>query len=471
MFNSSIFGSNSPRLRVPHQAPIAEVEETMELPPLHPTSGNLTKLLNTLQTARSEKVQTEQESVKRSSQISPKSQPNTGFSADAVRRPKRQPQLNIHSTSSPSILNQTAHSFFLPQFSHLDDFLTGTLRWSSFKNGTPIFVKHGRVHDRVTKRSPDHHADFEDVNIPKEEEEIFVSLDKIREEIQILQEHDEHVSKQAEQLQSEVAELQDHIARLKSRKDSAMGSDSDSSMIMQLTTQKSQLAEKLASLRAELDQANRRIGSNEIHNQSIVAERDRLLHQTSDIIRERDNLRDQVSKHEITIDRLQNRNDALTREKLALEQDLQGAEEAFNSLHQQYARSELLVKDLKDDNLRVERQYEGLYNSNQHLQQENAELEQRGYKVAESCGRVKQELSQKMDTQYAQQIQGAVPSLSKEKLTKMTHNWESSDRFTVVSETSAKATTSRMHRMHLLTATATLGDQSDKRFSSIIARI
>lgn len=208
-------------------------------PPLNPPRGNLTTLLDTLQTARSAKVQANEESVKRSSQISPKTQSHAGFSANAARRTNQQSHLNNNNTMSPSILNQTAHSFFLPHFNHLNDFVSGTLRWSSFKNGTPIFVKHGRVHDRETKTSLDHHADFEAVTIPLEEEEIFVSLDKIREEIMTLQQHDELVSKQAEQLQDEVCELQAHLDKLKFRKDSAMGSDSDGSMISQLATQKS----------------------------------------------------------------------------------------------------------------------------------------------------------------------------------------------------------------------------------------
>jgi hypothetical protein len=228
-----VFGPTSPKLRPQQQAPT--VEDTMEL---NPPRGNVTTLLDTLNKARSENVKAEEESNKRSSShISPKSQPNAGFTANAARRLHRQSHLQNISNMSVLTVNQTARSFFLPNLNHLNDFISGTLRWSSLKNGTPIFVKHGRVHDRENK-IPDHHADFEAVTIPRDEEKIFVSLDKIREEIQTLQEHDEFVSKQAEQLQEEICELQSHVTTLKSRKDSAVGSESDSSLLVQLNSQK-----------------------------------------------------------------------------------------------------------------------------------------------------------------------------------------------------------------------------------------
>ncbi|KAI1177349.1 hypothetical protein F4777DRAFT_542663 [Nemania sp. FL0916] len=300
---ASIFGPDSPRLRTHYQAPA--VEETMDLPQLNPPRGNLTTLLDTLKTARSEKVQPAKQSEKRSPQTSPKAQPTSGFAANAARRLSRQSHFDSRITMSPSMVNQTAHSIFLPNLNHLNDFVSGTLRWSSMKNGTPIFVKHGRVYDRETRTSLDHHADFEVVAIPDEEEEIFVSLDKIREEIQTLRDHDELVSRQAEQLQEEVSELQAYVAKLKSRRDSALGSDADSSIIGQLATRNSQLEEQISSLQTRLDQANRKIKINEIHTQSAVAERDEAL--------------ERVSDHVTTIKRLQTRNDAITQQKLDLQ--------------------------------------------------------------------------------------------------------------------------------------------------------
>ncbi|KAI0410001.1 hypothetical protein F4802DRAFT_543003 [Xylaria palmicola] len=443
--NSSIFGPDSPRLR-PHQQ-VPAVQDTMELnPALNPSRGNLTTLLDTLKTARSDTVRPEEESMKRtSSQISPSSQPNAGFSANAARRLGRQSRLNNYSAMGPYIANQTGNSFFVPNLNHLNDFVSGTLKWSSMMNGTPIFVKHGRVHDRGTKRSLDHHADFEVVGIPQEEEEIFVSLDKIREEIQALQEHDELVTKQAEQLQDEVGELQSHVVKLKSRKDSAMGSDTDNSIITQLTHHNTELEEQISSLKTRLDQANRKIGLNEIHNQSFVAERDEALQRASD--------------HVTTIKRLQARNDSITQQKLELQQALRETEEELdserallNSLHQKYERISEEKALLKEDHLGLERHNEDLFNNNKLLQQQNTELgrENKNLKdhVAQLQGIVDElnkKLSEKTVPRYTPESKGTNSSINKSKLTKMTQNWESGDRYTVVSEMPAKAKPSQMH--------------------------
>ncbi|KAI3324536.1 hypothetical protein HD806DRAFT_492901 [Xylariaceae sp. AK1471] len=435
----SVFGATSPRLRPHQQVPI--VEDTMEL---NAPRGNVTTLLDTLNKARSESARVEEESNKRSSSyISPKSQPNTTFTANAARRVHRQSHLQNISNMSVLTVNQTARSFFLPNLNHLTDFVSGTLRWSSMKNGTPIFVKHGRVYDRENK-TPDHHADFEAVTISRDEEKIFVSLDKIREEIQTLQEHDEFVSKQAEQLQEEICELQSHVTKLKSRKDSAMGSESDSSLLVQLNTQKSQLEDQVSSLKTRLDQANRKISLNEIHNQSFVAERDEALQKASD--------------HVATIKRLQARNDAITEQKLELQRALKDSEEELDSerelldnLHQKY---EMVAEEkslLKEDNLGLERQNEDLFNNNKLLQQKNALLERENNTLQEKVARLQElvdglnkKLTQKTETrQQTQESRGFMPGTGKSKLTKMAHR-ELEDRFTVVSEMSAKTSTSHM---------------------------
>ncbi|KAI0868986.1 hypothetical protein GGS24DRAFT_480374 [Hypoxylon argillaceum] len=442
--NSSIFGPDSPRLRTTHQVPT--VEDTMDLnAPANPPRGNLTTLLDTLTTARSEKAQAEQEPLKRSSQISPKSQLSARVAANAARRLSRQSHLDSQNNTSRSVVNQTAYSFFVPSFNHINDFVSGTLRWSSLKNGMPIFVKHGRVHDRETKTSLDHHADFEAVSVPHEEEQIFVSLDKIREEIQTLQEHDELVSKRAEQLQDEVNALQSHVTKLKSRKDSAMGSDIDHSIIVQLTTHNTELEEQISSLKTRLDQANRKVSLNEIHNQSFVAERDEALQR--------------ASEHVITIKRLQTRNDTITAQKLELQQALQEAEAELDSeqaqletLHQQYEKVSEEKNMLKGDNLGLGRQNEDLYNNNKMLQQKNGQLERenkalqnQATQLQELVDQLNKKLAQKTETPYTQESKGFMPNVGRAKHTKVAQDWESGDRHTAMSEMSAKAGPSQMH--------------------------
>lgn len=110
-----------------------------------------------------------------------------------------------------------ARSFFMPDVSHLGDFVTGTLRFSgSMRNGVPIFVKHGRVHDRQEKPSTAHHAEVDALEVPQDEEKIFVSMDMIREEILTLQEHYDKVQEYAENLQRQVEELEQQLKSQKS---------------------------------------------------------------------------------------------------------------------------------------------------------------------------------------------------------------------------------------------------------------
>jgi hypothetical protein len=83
------------------------------------------------------------------------------------------------------------------------------------RDGVPIFVKNGRVHDRFEKPSLSVHAEVDEVEVPEDEEKIFVSMDMIRDEIISLQEHYDKVHEYAENLQEQVERLE---AQLKSRK-------------------------------------------------------------------------------------------------------------------------------------------------------------------------------------------------------------------------------------------------------------
>lgn len=120
-----------------------------------------------------------------------------------------------HRDASPS----HARSFAMPDVSHLGDFVTGTLKFSgSMKNGVPIFVKNGKVHDRRERPSAGAHAEVDGFQVPAIEDKIFVSMDMIRDEIISLQEHHDKVQEYAETLQQQVERLE---AQIKSTKGSA----------------------------------------------------------------------------------------------------------------------------------------------------------------------------------------------------------------------------------------------------------
>lgn len=255
------------------------------------------------------------------------------------------------------------------------------------KNGMPVFVKHGKVHDRESKRSPDHHVEIEAVAVPEDEEKIFVSLDKIKEEIQALKEHDDLVSQQAETLQQEVAELQIQVAKYKSRKDSAIGSDSESSVIDHLNTQKSRLEDQVASLQSRLDQANRKISINEIHNESYKTERDEALEKIKRLESELNGAREQLEAFqdentrdfrnaELENGSLRTDNNALRAQHKSLLEENQSLRAHNEAMSQQQSRLQQELKDVREQLRSTEKELETVNDEYKTVLEENALLQQ-----------------------------------------------------------------------------------------------
>ena len=180
----------------------------------------------------------------------------------------------------------TSRSFFLPSFRHLPDWTSGTLRFSAMKNGVPVFVRDGKDGVRLDQYGRNH-DEIRAVGITKEDEEMFVSMDKLQEEVRELHDHDAMLQREAGRLQREVNQLQAELKRLRTRKlsDSAIGSESDASF-RRSGGYKDDLEYEIAQLRDRLDQASRKVGVNDIHSAALTAERDEALHQAS-VARER----------------------------------------------------------------------------------------------------------------------------------------------------------------------------------------
>ena len=122
-------------------------------------------------------------------------------SLTAVQSPPR------HSSRLPHDASY-ARSLVMPEVSHLEDLVTGTLQFNgSNENGVPVFVKTGNGGDRQRKSSGGH-AQVESMEIPDDEKKIFISMDMIRQEIISLQEHYDKVSEYAESLQLQVEKLE-----------------------------------------------------------------------------------------------------------------------------------------------------------------------------------------------------------------------------------------------------------------------
>ena len=206
-----------------------------------PRRANVTSLIQSLkaaQAAKEAKSTPQKETTPRSTSAQHATPRQIHPSIERIQLGSNRQSRGNNMHMSPDA-NQTARSFFLPNLAHIDDFISGALKIQSVDNGMPVFVKHGKVHDRELKSSPKHHADIEMIGLPEDEQQIFVSLDKIRDEIQALQAHDDQVSRQAELFQEEVYELQLQLSKIRGRKDSAMGSDSDNSLIIHMNSRQS----------------------------------------------------------------------------------------------------------------------------------------------------------------------------------------------------------------------------------------
>ncbi|CAJ2499816.1 Uu.00g026690.m01.CDS01 [Anthostomella pinea] len=396
-------------------------------------NANVTTLLETLKTAQTKKTQSNESiesAVKQSSkESSPKSRSTAATTPNAAQaQMDRRARLssNNHDMSSGAA-NQTARSFFLPNLTYMNDFVSGALKWSSLRNGIPIFVKHGRVHDRETKLSADHHADFEGIAIPEEEEKIFVSLDKIRDEIYALKDHDELVSAQAEQLQGEVHDLQVQIAKFKSRKDSAMGSDSEGSMLEQLSARKTDLEEQVASLQARLEQANRKISINEIHTQSYVAERDGALRHSTEHVNTIRRLQSDLNAARAQLQSIQNENtqeiNSLEQENEALRKSADEHLRTIKRLHTEIntTRGQLeAVRDinnteggntlqlennsLRSDNKTIRHEWKAMLEENQSLRSHNSLVSRQKDELKENLRDIQERLDHVVEQKESLQV-------------------------------------------------------------------
>ena len=193
------------------------------------------------------------------------------------------------SMGSPGQDASHVRSFFMPDVSHLGDFVTGTLRFSgSMRNGVPIFVKHGKVHDQRERPAAAAHAVVDSIEVPEDEEKIFVSMDMIRDEIVSLQEHYDKVQDYAANLQEQVESLE---SQLKMRRSPSSGSHL-AGAYEKLATQKQgesrasiyindllltivALEEEITSLRTRLEQATHKMSLHSTEKDSLVQERDR----------------------------------------------------------------------------------------------------------------------------------------------------------------------------------------------------
>lgn len=296
------------------------------------------------------------------------------------------------SVASPPHEASHARSFFMPDVSHLGDFVTGTLKFSgSMKNGVPIFVKHGRVHDRRERPDAAAHAHVDGIPVPESEEKIFVSMDMIRDEIISLQEHHDKVQEYAANLQQEVHSLE---AQLRSRKTSAgSGYYADEKLVARKSRKSPrrrlltladtfvELEVEVSTLQARLDQVTRKYSDKELENVSLANERDRAVSRLQSACDDIGKLTRKLSvkekeletthKQQGSTNQILQDNDTLRRDLLSLKQGREALELENTSLR---ADNEVLRQRHKDLGAEVESLRSSQSLRHDDLADENKEL-------------------------------------------------------------------------------------------------
>ncbi|KAK5992551.1 hypothetical protein PT974_05964 [Cladobotryum mycophilum] len=294
----------------------------------------------------------------------------------------------------------------MPDVSNLDDFVTGTLRFSgSVKNGVPILVKHGKVHDQKLNPFAARHAEVDSVAVPEEEEKIFVSMDMIRDEIISLQEHYDKIQEYASNLQQEVERLE---AQLKSQKsfDGRLVLDRANEQVL---GQKTQLEAEVASLQARLDQANRRISNSAIENDTLAQERDRVFNRLQEACEDINKLTrklgvkekelETTSKQLGSSEQTRQENDTLRRDLVSLKQGRESMElentslrTDNESLRQELKRLREETESLRSDNNSLRTDHQSLLSENRSLRTNNKSLMDENEDLRENVDGLQHEL-------------------------------------------------------------------------------
>ncbi|RFU81633.1 rho coiled-coil associated kinase alpha [Trichoderma arundinaceum] len=330
--------------------------------------------------------------------------------------------------SSPGHDASNGRSFFMPDISHLDEFVTGTLRFSgSTKNGVPILVKHGQVHDQKERPFGVRYAEVDGVEIPEDEEKIFVSMDMIREEIVSLQEHHDKIQDYAGSLQHEVERLE---SQLRSRK-SVDGGLNVFNANEQVLTQKKALEAEVASLQKRLDQATHRISTSDIENDTLAQERDRVISRLQEACEDINKLTRKLSVKEKELEtthkqlgsseQIRQDNDTLRRDVAALKQGRDGLEHDNASLRaelealrreQQRFREE--AESLRPNSNGGRHDHQSLISENRSLRTNNRTLMEENEDLRENLDGVQHELDAAREE--IETLQREIQSLKREKV-------------------------------------------------------
>ncbi|KFY29494.1 hypothetical protein V493_02337 [Pseudogymnoascus sp. VKM F-4281 (FW-2241)] len=263
------------------------------------------------------------------------------------------PRPHNNATQNSNTANQTNQSFLLPNMPDLSELVSG-----SFKDGTPVFTRSGKVQSRFTSssgRTPPGpgHAKLDNVPVPEEEKAIFISLQLLQDKVAMLEMEKADAQRVAQNLQDDNYQLQSENAQLQKnrRSDSALGmadSGSDGEYgkgNKDLIAEKTKIEAQLKSLQIRYSETERKTSNQELRLKTISFERDQAAKQLAEAY--------------YTTEQLQSENDALRSEngelKLQLarlstdsEENTRQWRQKENGLREKISRREAAVTELRE---------------------------------------------------------------------------------------------------------------------------
>ncbi|KAL7821935.1 hypothetical protein V8C26DRAFT_326729 [Trichoderma gracile] len=297
--------------------------------------------------------------------------------------------------ASPEHDTPNARSLLMPDISHLDDFLTGTLKFNGqVKDGVPVLVKHGQVHDQKVKPFGVRYREVDGIKLPEDEEKIFVSIDMIRDEILSLRE-------QHEKLQEYSATLENEVQRHRSRK-STDGGLNGFNANEQLLAKKNELEAEVASLQKRLDQAARRISTGHQENDTLTQERDRVISRLQEACEDISKLTRKLNSTEKQLEnthkqlgsteQIRQDNDSLRRDVTALKQDNDALREEVETLRRELQHYRQEAQSLRTDGKGLRQDQQTLASENRTLRTNNKTLMDENEDLQENMDGIQHEL-------------------------------------------------------------------------------
>ncbi|KFY35624.1 hypothetical protein V494_05745 [Pseudogymnoascus sp. VKM F-4513 (FW-928)] len=221
-----------------------------------------------------------------------------------------------NATQNSNTANQTNQSFLLPNMPDLSELVSG-----SFKDGTPVFTRSGKVQSRFTSssgRTPPGpgHVKLDNIPVPDEEKAIFISLQLLQDKVAMLEMEKADAQRVAQNLQDDNYQLQSENAQLQKhrRSDSALGmadsgSDGENGKGSKtLVAEKTKIEAQFKSLQLRYSEIERKSSNQELRLKTVSFERDQAAKQLAEAY--------------YTTEQLQSENDALRSENGELKLEL-----------------------------------------------------------------------------------------------------------------------------------------------------